>query len=205
MTGIIRQFRVAILLLVFFSLLTGLIYPAVVTGIAQVFFPWRANGSLLSLNSPLKNNGFIGSELIGQQFTEPKYFWGRPSATLPYPYNAENSSGSNLGPSNPNLLAAIKKRILILQQADPQNAQLIPVDLVTASGSGLDPEISPQAALYQISRIARIRGLSPHEILILVQSFTKKRALEILGEPRINVLELNLALDNLQTVRIDHG
>lgn len=192
MLEILKQLKTALLLLVIFTVITGLIYPLVVTGIAQVFFPWRANGSLIA-----DNNQLIGSELIGQVWSNPNYFWSRPSATLPFPYNAASSSGSNLGPSNPTLLANIKNRILNLQNADPQNKNLIPIDLVTTSASGLDPEISPEAAVYQIPRIAKARDLSEDEIQALVFNSIKPRTLGILGEPRINVLQLNLALDQL--------
>lgn len=199
MDNTLKQIKTAFLLLIFFTVLTGIIYPLVVTGVAQLFFPWRANGSFI-----VENNQPIGSELIGQQFTDPKYFWGRPSATSPFPYNAASSSGSNLGPSNPNLFATVKERITNLKNADPQNQNLIPVDLVTASASGLDPEISPQAAFYQISRIAKARGLPKNEIQSLVLNSIKYRTLGILGEPRTNVLQLNLALDQLAT-RNTHG
>lgn len=191
MHAIGKQIKSALLILILFTLLTGIIYPAVVTGIAQLFFHWRANGSLLTENSKL-----IGSKLIGQSFTDPKYFWGRPSATSPYPYNAENSGGSNMGPTNTVFLATIKKRVLDLQQADPQNLQAIPVDLVTASASGLDPEISPLAAFYQVPRIAKARNKSELQIQQLVQQLIEPRFLGIIGEPRVNVLQLNIALDN---------
>lgn len=195
---IFKQLKTAVLLLLFFSILTGLLYPLFITAIAQLFFPWRANGSLI-----LQDNKTIGSELIGQSFTDPKYFWARPSATTPFPYNAENSSGSNLGPSNPTLFANIKDRIAQLQQFDPQNKQLIPVDLVTSSASGLDPEISPQAAYYQLVRVAKTRGIHEIEIKRLIEQNIRNRILGILGEPRVNVVELNLALDNL--TRSQHG
>ncbi len=188
----LKQLKTALILLIVFTIITGIIYPAFVTGVAQFLFPWRANGSLI-----IQNNKAVGSALIGQAFTDPKYFWGRPSATTPYPYNAQNSSGSNLGPSNPDLLTAVKARISILNKADPQNLQLIPVDLVTASGSGLDPDISPYAAYYQIHRIAQARGLAELQIQKIIQSLIQYRTLGILGEPRVNVLQLNLALDDL--------
>jgi potassium-transporting ATPase KdpC subunit len=189
---IFKPVKTACILLILLTFLTGLIYPVLVTGLAQLLFPWQANGSLLT-----KNNQRIGSTLIGQSFTDPKYFWGRPSATTPFPYNAENSSGSNIGPSNPNFLVAVKGRIQVLHQADPQNQYLIPIDLVTASGSGLDPEISPLAAFYQVSRIAKARGLAEKDISILIRHLIINRTLRILGEPRVNVLALNLALDEL--------
>lgn len=197
LTSSIKQIKTAFMLLILFSILTGLIYPAVVTGLAQLLFSWRANGSIMQ-----QNNKIIGSELIGQSFSDPKYFWSRPSATTPFPYNAENSSGSNLGPSNPDFLATVKDRVANLRKADPQNKNLIPVDLVTASGSGLDPEISPLAAFYQVHRVAIARGVSETEIQILIKNRIKNRFLKILGEPRVNVLELNLALDNLESSNV---
>ncbi len=187
-----KQIKIAFMLLILFTIITGLIYPTIITGIAQLLFPWQANGSLIK-----EKNNIIGSQLIGQSFTDAKYFWGRPSATTPYPYNASSSSGSNLGPSNPDLITAVKQRIEILRKADLQNNQLIPVDLVTASGSGLDPEISPLAAYYQVPRIAKARGLSEKIIKTLVENNIQYRSFGILGEPRVNVLYLNRALDNL--------
>ena len=181
------------MLLLIFTVLTGLIYPLAVTGLAQLVFPRQANGSLI-----VRNNRTVGSTLIGQQFDDPKYFWGRLSATGPYPYNAAASSGSNYGPTNPALLDEVKARIAALKTADPSNTQLIPVDLVTSSGSGLDPNISVAAALYQIPRVARLRGLSESAIRTLVNQHTQGRQLGFLGEPRVNVLELNLALDGLK-------
>ncbi len=186
---IIRQIKPAVIILFLFTLITGLLYPMLVTGIAQVIFPWEANGSLLA-----KNGNVVGSLLIGQAFSDPHYFYSRPSATSPVPYNGESSSGSNLGPSNPTLLAAIKERASHFQKTDSP----IPVDLVTASGSGLDPDISPAAAFYQVARIAKLRKLPESEINQLVERFTQKRQFALLGEPRINVLELNLALDELR-------
>lgn len=188
----VRSVKVAFLLVIFFTILTGLIYPLLITGLAQLLFPWQANGSLIT-----ENNKAVGSVLIGQSFDSSSYFWGRPSATTPYPYNSESSSGSNLGPSNPSFLSSIKDRVSIIQKSNPENHQAVPVDLVTASGSGLDPEISPLAALYQIPRIAKARHLSEADIQSLVQSQQKNRTLGLLGEPRINVLQLNLALDKL--------
>jgi K+-transporting ATPase ATPase C chain len=188
----IKQMKTASLVLLFFTLLTGLVYPVIVTGIAQLLFPLQANGGLIK-----QNNKIVGSQLIGQSFTSSHYFWGRPSATLPFPYNAANSSGSNFGPTNPNFLSIVKKRVAALQKSDPQKQKIIPVDLVTASGSGLDPEISPFAALYQMPRIAKERGIPQQKIQLLIQKLTKNRYWGILGEPRINVLQLNLALDNL--------
>lgn len=189
-----KQLKTALLLFLILSVLTGVIYPLVITGIAHVFFPWRANGSIIT-----EQGKPVGSLLIGQSFTAPKYVWGRPSATTPAPYDAQNSTGSNLGPSNPALLAAVATRIALLHQADPSNTTLIPVDLVTASGSGLDPQISPAAAYYQAGRIAKARGLPKQEVIALMQSLVKPRTFGILGEPTINVLQLNLALDKVKT------
>ncbi len=187
------QIRPAVMALLVFMVLTGLVYPLVVTGIAQLVFPHQANGSLI-----IRNGQTAGSGLIGQQFTDPRYFWGRLSATGPYPYNAAASSGSNLGPTNPALLDEVKARIAALKAADPGNTQPIPVDLVTSSGSGLDPDISVAAALYQIPRVARLRGLSDATVHLLVDQYTQGRQLGFLGEPRVNVLELNLALDGIK-------
>ena len=187
------QIRPALMLLLIFTVLTGLLYPLVVTGIAQLVFPSQANGSLISSNGQT-----VGSSLIGQQFDDPKYFWGRISATGPYPYNAAASSGSNLGPTNPALLDEVKARIAALKVADPTNTQPIPVDLVTSSGSGLDPNISIAAALYQLPRVAKARGLSEAALRTLVDKYTQGRQLGFLGEPRVNVLELNLALDGIK-------
>ena len=179
--------------LLIFTVLTGLIYPLVVTGISQLIFPHQANGSLI-----VDHGKAVGSMLIGQQFDAPKYFWGRLSATGLYPYNAAASSGSNLGPTNPALLDKVKVRIAALKAADPSNTQLIPVDLVTSSASGLDPDISVEAALYQAPRVARVRGISVESVLGLVNQFTEGRQLGFLGEPRVNVLKLNLALDGIK-------
>jgi K+-transporting ATPase ATPase C chain len=184
------QIRPALIAILIFTLLTGVIYPLVVTGIAQLIFPHQSNGSLISAKGQT-----AGSTLIGQQFDDPKYFWGRLSATGPFPYNAAASSGSNLGPSNPALLDAVNARIAALKAADPTNTLPIPVDLVTSSGSGLDPNISVAAALYQVSRVARVRGISVAVLTALVNQFTEGRTLGFLGEPRVNVLQLNLALD----------
>lgn len=184
--------RPARTLLILLTVLTGLVYPLAVTGLAQLMFPHQANGSLV-----MKDGRPIGSELIGQQFTAPKYFWGRPSATTPQGYNGAASGGSNLGPTNPALTGAAKRRIAALRAADPGNTAPVPVDLVTASGSGLDPEISPAAAQYQLSRVAHTRGLRPAEVQALVARYTRGRQFGVLGEPRVNVLKLNLALDAL--------
>jgi len=185
--------RPAIVLFLVLTVITGLIYPLVVTGVAQVLFPQQANGSLI-----VKNGQAVGSQLIGQPFDSPKYFWGRPSATGPFPYNAAASSGSNLGPSNPALTDAVKARMDTLKAADPANTQPIPVDLVTSSASGLDPHISPAAADYQVARVAHTRGLDESAVRQLVAQYTQGRDLGVLGEPRVNVLELNLALDALK-------
>lgn len=187
------QLRPAIVSLVLFTILTGLLYPLVVTGIAQAVWPLQANGSIL-----IANGQPVGSTLIGQPFDDPKYFWGRPSATGPFPYNAAASSGSNLGPTNPALTAAVAARIAALHQADPSNTAPIPVDLVTTSASGLDPHISVAAAQYQIVRVAQARGLSLEAVQQLVQAHTTGRTLGLLGEPRVNVLALNLALDGVE-------
>jgi len=185
-----KLIRSALVMLLLMTVITGVAYPLVVTGVAQVLFPSQANGSLIA-----KDGKPIGSTLIGQSFDDPKYFWGRPSATSPQPNNALSSSGSNLGPSNPALTAAVKQRIDALHAADPGNTAAVPVDLVTASGSGLDPEISPAAAAYQVNRVARLRGLSESQVKAMVSMATSGRQFGMLGEPRVNVLKLNLALD----------
>jgi K+-transporting ATPase ATPase C chain len=188
----LSQLRPAMVCLVFFTLLTGLAYPLAMTGLAQAVFPYEANGSLLE-----RSGRVVGSEIIGQPFDDPRYFWGRPSATDPFPYNAAASAGSNLGPTNSALEEAVKARVVALRAADPGNTQPIPVDLVTASGSGLDPHISVAAALYQVPRVARARDLSQEQIQALVGQFTEGRQYGLLGEPRVNVLKLNLALDEM--------
>lgn len=184
--------RNALMSLLLFTILTGFIYPLAVTGIAQALFPHQANGSIIT-----KDGKPVGSELLGQQFDDPKYFWGRLSATTPYPYNGGSSSGSNLGPNNPDLIKAAEGRARVLQDADPVNTSKIPVDLVTASSSGLDPHISPAAATYQVQRVARARGIEPAIVSALVAASSEDRQFGILGEPRVNVLRLNLALDEL--------
>ena len=186
-------FRPAIVLFVTLTVITGIVYPLVVTGVGQVLFPRQANGSLV-----FKDGKPIGSTLIAQSFTDPKYFWSRPSATTPQPYNGTGSTGSNLGPLNPALTDAIKQRIDALHAADPGNRTAIPVDLVTASGSGLDPEESVAAADYQAGRVARARGLPEARVRALIGAHAEGRLLGVLGEPRVNVLELNLALDALK-------
>jgi K+-transporting ATPase ATPase C chain len=185
-----RQLRTAFVLLAFMSVLTGGLYPLVVTACAQLLFPGKANGSLV-----VAGGRVVGSRLIGQPFDEPSYFWGRPSATAPFPYNAAASSGSNLGPSNPVLRAAVEERIRMLRAADPGNVAPIPVDLVTASASGLDPHVSVAAALWQVPRVARARVLNETDVRDLVARYTEGRQLGLLGERRVNVPELNRALD----------
>ena len=190
MSKLLRQ---SFTLLLLMTAITGVLYPLAATGLAQLIFPGQAEGSLI-----VKDGRPVGSVLIGQSFTGPKYFWGRPSATAPNPYNATASSGSNQGPTNPALTEAVKQRIAALRAADPGNKAPVPVDLVTASGSGLDPEISPAAAQYQLARVARARGLSPARVQALVHACTSGRQFGLLGEPRVNVLQLNLALDAVQ-------
>lgn len=184
--------RPPLTLLVAFSFLTGLVYPLLVTGIAQVAFPHQANGSLL-----YHDGEAVGSALVGQSFSAPRYFWGRPSATAPFPYNAAASGGSNLGPNNPRLREQVAQCIQRLRTADPANNLALPVDLVTTSGSGLDPDLSPAAAEYQVKRVARARGLPEQAVRQLVAQATQARQFGFLGEARVNVLQLNLALDNL--------
>jgi len=184
------QFLPALRMLVVLSVLTGVAYPLLVTGVAQLAFPGPANGSLI-----VAGGKTMGSSLIGQPFDDPKYFWSRPSATSPQPYNAMSSSGSNQGATNPALADSVTARIKALRDADPGNAAPVPVDLVTASGSGLDPHISIAAAAYQAPRVARARGVSIDKVMALVAEHTEGRTLAIIGEPRVNVLELNLALD----------
>jgi K+-transporting ATPase ATPase C chain len=187
-----RQLRPVLMVFLLLTVATGIIYPLLVTGVAQLAFPERANGSLIR-----REGGYAGSELIGQPFDDPKYFWGRLSATADFPYNSASSSGSNLGPSNPALVEAVKARVEALQKADPGNKSSIPIDLVTSSGSGLDPHITAAAALYQAPRVARARGLSEDQIRRLLDQFSEGRQWGFLGEPRVNVLKLNLALDHL--------
>jgi K+-transporting ATPase ATPase C chain len=189
----LKQLKTALIFLGIFTVITGIMYPLFVTGIAQAFFHRQANGSLIEENGTVQ-----GSELIGQPFSDPKYFWGRLSATTPFPYNAAASSGSNYGPSNPSLVDAVQVRIDALKAVDPDNNAPIPVDLVTSSGSGLDPDISVAAANYQVARVARYRGLSEEQVNELVRKYTQGRQLGILGEPRVSVLKLNLALDAMK-------
>jgi K+-transporting ATPase ATPase C chain len=188
----LKELKPAFVMLLGLTVLTGVAYPLLVTGIAQGLFANQANGSLIEQNGKI-----VGSALIGQPFSDPKYFWGRPSATGPVPYNAAASSGSNLGPLNPALEEAVKARIAALKAADPSQTAPIPVDLVTASGSGLDPHISPAAAAWQAPRIARLRGLSLDTVRKLIAQHTQDRQFGVLGEARVNVLQLNLALDQM--------
>lgn len=182
--------RPALVLFLLLSVITGLVYPLAVTGVAQLAFPASANGSLI-----VQGGQAVGSELIGQAFSDPKHFWSRPSATSPMPYNAASSGGSNLGPLNPALADAVKARVAALRAADPGHAAPVPVDLVTASASGLDPHISRAAADYQVGRVARARGLPEARVRELVALHTELPWLGFIGEPRVNVLRLNLALD----------
>lgn len=184
------QLRPAFVLLVWFTLITGVAYPVAVTGIARLVFPQRAEGSLI-----VREGRTVGSKLIGQEFSDPGHFWGRLSATGPVPYNASASTGSNFGPMNPALLAAVKSRVAALRAAGSDSTALVPVDLVTASASGLDPEISPAAAEYQVERVARARAMAPEDVRALVLRHTSPRQFGVLGEPRVNVLALNLELD----------
>ncbi len=189
-----NQLRPALIAFVLMTVLTGIVYPLLVTGVAQVFFPAQANGSVL-----VQDGKAVGSSLIGQPFDDPKYFWSRLSATSPQPYNGAASSGSNQGPLSDTLLDAVRGRLDALKAADPANPLPVPVDLVTASGSGLDPNISPAAARYQVGRVARARGLSEATVQGLVARYTRGRQWGILGEPVVDVLSLNLALDALGT------
>jgi K+-transporting ATPase ATPase C chain len=187
--------RPVVVLFIALTVVTGIVYPVVVTAIGQAVFPSQANGSIIE-----KDGKPVGSALIGQQFDAPYYFWGRLSATTPNPYNAQNSGGSNLGPTNPALADEVKGRLAALHDADPTNTAPVPVDLVTSSGSGLDPDISPAAADYQAGRVAKARGLALEQVQQLIARNTSGRQLGVLGEPRVNVLELNLALDKVKPV-----
>ena len=185
------QFRPAVVSLIVLTLITGLVYPGIVTGVAKVAFSEKASGSVIAINGKP-----VGSELIGQPFGDPKYFWSRPSATSPVPYAGDSGSGSNLGARNPALVDAVKQRITALRAADTQNQQPIPIDLVTASGSGLDPHTSVAAAEYQSARVARARGISTEKVQQLIRQSTEGRSFGVLGDERVNVLKLNLALDS---------
>ncbi|NUX53704.1 potassium-transporting ATPase subunit KdpC [Paraburkholderia youngii] len=186
-------FRPLIVIFAVLTVVTGLAYPAVMTAFGQAAFHDKANGSLIEQNGKV-----VGSQLIGQQFDAPQYFWGRLSATSPMPYNPQNSGGSNLGPNNPALLDEIKGRLAALKAAGTDMTKPVPVDLVTSSGSGLDPEISPAAAAYQLERVAHARHLAPSDVQALVERYTTGRQFGVLGEPRVNVLKLNLALDEMK-------
>jgi K+-transporting ATPase ATPase C chain len=188
-----KQVKQALLLLVALSVLTGVVYPVAITGIAQGVFPSQANGSLI-----YRDGKPVASALIGQPFADPKHFWSRPSATTPMAYNAGSSGGSNLGPMNPELVNRVRERAALLRKADPGNDAAIPIDLVTSSASGLDPHISPAAAEYQIARVAKARGIDENTLRQLVARHTEGRTFGLLGEPRVNVVELNLDLDNIQ-------
>ena len=185
------EIRLSVVVFALLTLITGVVYPAVTTLIGTLAFHDRVNGSVIEVDGRA-----VGSRLIGQPFSGAKYFWSRPSATTPQPYNGEASSGSNLGPTNPALEMAVSDRIAALKEADPDNVAPIPVDLVTASASGLDPHISPAAAEYQVARVARERGVGADAVRALVTKATEGRTFGVLGEPRVNVLELNLALDS---------
>jgi K+-transporting ATPase ATPase C chain len=186
-------FRPALVLFLLLTLLTGLIYPLLVTALAQLLFAHQAAGSIV-----MRDGRAVGSQLIGQSFSDPRYFWSRPSATTPQPYNGTASAGSNLGPLNPQLTDAVKTRIAALRAADPTNSAPVPIDLVTASASGLDPEISLAAANYQAARVARARALTPERVQALIAQHAEGRLLGVIGEPRVNAMELNLALDALK-------
>jgi potassium-transporting ATPase KdpC subunit len=188
-------FRPVLVLFAALTVITGIIYPVVVTALGQAVFPHQANGSLIE-----KDGKPVGSERIGQQFDAPYYFWGRLSATTPNPYNAQNSSGSNLGPTNAALADEVKGRLAALHDVAPTDTAPVPVDLVTSSGSGLDPDISPAAAAYQAARVAKARGLPLDQVQHLIAQYTSGRQFGVLGEPRVNVLKLNLALDQLKPV-----
>lgn len=189
----LKLLRPSLLMLLVMTAITGVLYPLAVTGLAQAVFPRQANGSLV-----VSDGRVIGSRLIGQPFDDPRYFWSRPSATASQPYNGASSGGSNLGPTNPALADAVRQRIAALHAADPGNTQPVPADLVTASASGLDPDISPAAAQYQLGRVARARHLDPARLRQLVDAHTQGRWLGLFGEPRVNVLALNLSLDGRQ-------
>ena len=187
----LKQLKIAVKCTVILTALLGVVYPLAITGLAQAFFPFQANGSIL-----FRDRTPVGSRLIGQPFDDPRYFWSRPSATTP-PYDGASSSGSNFGPTNPDLESFVEQRIGRLRRADLGNDRPVPIDLVTASASGLDPDISPAAARYQVPRVARFRNIAPATLMGLVDAHTEQRFLHVLGEPRVNVLELNLDLDQI--------
>jgi potassium-transporting ATPase KdpC subunit len=188
----IRHLRAAVMMLALMTLITGACYPLLVTGLSQLLFRSKANGSIIERDGRL-----VGSTLIGQQFTSPKYFWSRLSATTPFPYNSASSTGTNYGPMNPALLKATEERVGLLRLTGSTNNRPVPIDLVTASGSGLDPHISLAAALFQAVRVARERNMSEADVRGLIRHYTEGRTFAVLGEPRVNVLELNLALDDI--------
>lgn len=194
----IRELRTALVIFSLLTVVTGLLYPGIVTAVGRIFFMEKATGSVV-----LRDGNAVGSRLLGQLFSAPEYFWSRPSATGPQSHNGAASSGSNLAATNPALSQAVSDRIAALRAADPGNNRPVPVDLVTASGSGLDPHISPAAAHFQLARVARVRGLEEADVRTLVEAFTEGRTLGVLGEPRVNVLQLNLALDKLKTVKAE--
>jgi K+-transporting ATPase ATPase C chain len=193
-----RTLRAALVVFVVLTAITGVVYPALVTLVAQAAFPYQANGSVLE-----REGRTVGSELIGQQFDDPRYFWGRPSKTDQVPYNAASSAGSNFGPTNPDHLKTVRDRIEVIRKAHPDQTGLVPVELVTASASGLDPHISPAAAEYQVKRVARVRGMTVENVRRFVAGQTEGRTFGVLGEPRVNVLKLNLALDANESNRVD--
>lgn len=186
----LSQIRPAIVSFIMLTIITGVLYPLAVTGVAAVAMPGAATGSMMTADGKI-----VGSELIGQPFSDPKYFWSRPSATSPVPYAGDAGAGSNQAPSNPALVDAVKGRVAALKAADPENQNPVPIELVTASGSGLDPHISPAAAEYQVSRVAKARGLSPEQVRAWVAKFTQSPTFGVLGDSRVHVLKLNLALD----------
>ncbi len=186
----LRELRTVAAIFLLLTLVTGIAYPLLVTAVAQIVFPHQANGSLI-----VRGDKLIGSELLGQGFSDPKYFWGRPSASAAFPYDASSSSGSNYGPTNPAQLEAVRTRLDAIRKSQPEQSGPVPIELVTASASGLDPHISPAAAEYQVGRVAAARSIGPEQVRNLVNEFTEGRTLGVLGEPRVNVLQLNLALD----------
>jgi K+-transporting ATPase KdpC subunit len=187
-----EQLRIAVSIFILLTILTGIAYPCLITGIAQIFFHDEANGSLISHDGKI-----VGSVLIGQPFDDPKYLWGRPSRTSPTPYNASSSSGSNIGPSNPSLRESVKARVAVMRGADPHNKRPVPIDLVTSSGSGLDPHISVAGAYYQMPRMAKARGISEYVVKAIIQRNTERRLFGVIGEPVVNVLKVNKDLDLL--------